>query len=571
MAGTDNMGDGATSFLPRSITELRAGYSAQKCIRDLLAGLTVGVVALPLAMAFAIASGTTPERGLFTAIVAGFLISLLGGSRYQIGGPTGAFVVIIYNVIYRHGYDGLVITTLLAGAMLLIFGLCRIGVLIKYIPYPVTTGFTAGIAVLIFSSQMKDFFGLTMDAVPPEFFDKWAAYLEHVDTLNPTTLCVAGLALACILAVRRFIPRIPAPVVGVAVASLAVWALGLEVETIGSRFGGIPRELPSFAWPTFTFARVRELLPDAMTIALLAGIESLLSCVVADGMTGDKHNSNVELTAQGAANIASVLFGGIPATGAIARTVTNIRSGGQTPVAGMVHAAVLVAFVLFLAPLASFIPLASLAAVLIMVSWDMSELHKFLRLLRAPKSDITVMCLTFVLTVVIDLTVAVYVGVMLASLLFMRRMSEVTAICSCAIDDKPVIQGRETAALTVPEGVQVYEIDGPFFFGVADRFQSVSQALQKQPEVFILRMRKATTVDSTGANALEAFYRTCRRRGTTLLLSGVRPAARNMMERFGTLDLIGRENLFENVDRALEHAVRLLADKHGVAPTAARK
>lgn len=567
MAGTDNMGDSATSFLPRTITELRAGYSTQKFIRDLLAGLTVGVVALPLAMAFAIASGTTPERGLFTAIVAGFLISLLGGSRYQIGGPTGAFVIIIYNVIYRHGYDGLVITTLLAGAMLLIFGLCRIGALIKYIPYPVTTGFTAGIAVLIFSSQMKDFFGLQMEVVPPEFFDKWMAYAEHLGTINTPTLCVAGLALACILATRRFIPRIPAPVVGVAVASLAVWALGLQVETIGSRFGGIPRELPSFVWPTFTFARVRELLPDAMTIALLAGIESLLSCVVADGMTGDKHNSNVELTAQGAANIASVLFGGIPATGAIARTVTNIRSGGQTPVAGMVHAAVLVAFVLFLAPLASFIPLASLAAVLIMVSWDMSELHKFLRLLRAPKSDVVVMCLTFVLTVVIDLTVAVYVGVVLASLLFMRRMSEVTAICSCAIDDKPVIQGRETAELAVPDGVQVYEIDGPFFFGVADRFQSVSQALQKQPEVFILRMRKATTVDSTGANALEAFYRTCHRRGTVLLLSGVRPAARNMMQRFGTLDMIGRENVFENVDRAIEHAVRLLADKHGVAPT----
>ncbi|AAS94762.1 SulP family inorganic anion transporter [Nitratidesulfovibrio vulgaris] len=552
---------GKEPFLPRTLTVLREGYDGGTFFKDLAAGLTVGIVALPLAMAFAIASGTTPERGLFTAIVAGFLISLLGGSRYQIGGPTGAFVIIIFNVIMKHGYDGLVVTTLLAGAMLLVFGLCRFGALIKYIPYPVTTGFTAGIAVLIFSQQVKDFLGLSMQSVPPDFFEKWQAYIHNAATFDPATCGIAFLALGAIILTRKTIPRIPGPVVGVVLASLTVWALGLDVETIGSRFGGIPTELPTFTLPTVTLERVRQLLPDAMTIALLAGIESLLSCVVADGMTGDKHNSNVELAAQGAANIASVMFGGIPATGAIARTVTNIRSGGRTPVAGMIHAAVLVGFILYLAPLASFIPLASLAAVLMVVAWDMSEMHKFLRLLHAPKSDVLVMCLTFALTVVIDLTVAVYVGVMLASLLFMRRMSEVTQICTCLDGEATKVQGRETAELDVPEGVKVYEIDGPFFFGVADRFQNVLAALDRQPEVFILRMRKVSTLDSTAVNALEVFWRKCRSDGTQLLLSGVRETMRTTLRRMGTLSLIGEGNICENIDAALARAGQVLAER----------
>jgi SulP family sulfate permease len=544
-------------FLPRTV-ELLRGYGSGLFIKDFIAGLTVGIVALPLAMAFGIASGVTPDRGLFTAIVAGFLISLLGGSRFQIGGPTGAFVVIIFNVIYKHGYDGLVVTTLIAGVMLLIFGLCRLGTLIKYIPHPVTTGFTTGIGVLIFSSQMKDFLGLTMGTVPPEFFEKWEAYAHNVGTVNPKALTVGVFALTIILLVRRVIPRIPGPVVGVVLASAAVWAFGLDVETIGSKFGGVPNALPSLTIPSVTLAQIRILLPDAMTIALLAGIESLLSCVVADGMTGDKHNSNVELAAQGVANIASVLFGGIPATGAIARTVTNIRSGGQTPVAGMIHAVVLVAFIMFLAPLASYIPLASLAAVLLVVSWDMSEVHKFLRVFRAPKSDSSVMLLTFGLTVVIDLTVAVYVGVLLAAILFMRRMSEVTAITSCELAEMAKAAGKDVKDLVIPDGVRVYEIDGPFFFGVADRFQGVLTFMEQQPRIFILRMRKVSTVDSTGVNALEIFVRRCKARGIHVLLTGVRDRARMVFERMGTEELIGSDNFCENIDAALSRAKLLL-------------
>jgi SulP family sulfate permease len=551
------------SFIPRSFQLYRQGYGSGLFIKDFIAGLTVGIVALPLAMAFGIASGVTPDRGLFTAIVAGFLISFLGGSRFQIGGPTGAFVVIIFNVIYKHGYDGLVVTTLMAGVLLLVFGLCRLGSLIKYIPHPVTTGFTTGIAVLIFSSQMKDFFGLEMDAVPPEFFDKWEAYAHHAASLHPTTLAIGIGALASILVVRRFVPRVPGPVIGVVLASVTVWLFGLDVETIGSRFGGIPSELPSLTFPTVTLEQVRVLLPDAMTIALLAGIESLLSCVVADGMTGDKHNSNVELSAQGVANIASVLFGGIPATGAIARTVTNIRSGGQTPVAGIVHAIVLVAFVLYLAPLASFIPLASLAAVLLVVSWDMSELQKFLRVFKAPKSDSSVMVLTFVLTVVVDLTVAVYVGVLLAAILFMRRMSEVTAITSCELSEMAGATGAGFRDLAIPDGVRVYEIDGPFFFGVADRFQNVLSFLEEQPRVFILRMRKVPAVDSSGVNALETFVRRCKTRGVHVVMSGVRDRARIVFERMGTEDLIGSENICANIDCALLRAKQLLEVEQG--------
>lgn len=545
-------------FIPRTFEVFRHGYGRGLFIKDFIAGLTVGIVALPLAMAFGIASGVTPERGLFTAIVAGFLISFLGGSRFQIGGPTGAFVVIIFNVIHKHGYDGLVVTTLMAGVLLLVFGLCRLGSLIKYIPFPVTTGFTTGIGVLIFSSQMKDFFGLGLNEVPPEFFEKWAMYIQNFSSFDPLTLAIGAGALISILAVRRLAPRVPGPVVGVVLASVAVWSFGLDVETIGSRFGGIPSVLPSLSIPVVTLEQIRVLLPEAMTIALLAGIESLLSCVVADGMTGDKHNSNVELAAQGAANIASVLFGGIPATGAIARTVTNIRSGGQTPVAGIVHAGVLVAFIVYLAPLASFIPLASLAAVLLVVSWDMSELHKFIRVFRAPKSDSAVMLLTFVLTVVVDLTVAVYVGVILAAILFMRRMSEVTAITSCELSEMAGAAGAGFRDLAIPDGVRVYEIDGPFFFGVADRFQNVLSFLEEQPRVFILRMRKVPAIDSSGVNALETFVRRCQARGIHVVMSGVRDRARFVLERMGTEQLIGSENICANIDCALLRAKALL-------------
>ncbi len=548
--------DASSRFIPRSIGALSQGYGATPFIRDLLAGLTVGVVALPLAMAFAIASGTTPDRGLFTAIVAGFLISALGGSRYQVGGPTGAFVVIIFNVIQRHGYDGLVVCTILAGLLLMVLGFCRLGTLIKYIPYPVTTGFTAGIGVLIFSSQMKDFFGLKAGSPPPEFLDKWEFYLQNTDKIDYATLSIALTALVVILAVRKYVPRIPAPVVGVTVASLMAMVLGAGAETIGSRFGGIPDSLPSFAWPHISLAQIRSLLPDALAIAFLAGIESLLSCVVADGMTGDRHNSDMELVAQGAANIASVAFGGIPATGAIARTATSIKSGAFSPMAGIIHALVLLCFILFLSGVASYIVLASLAAVLVVVAWDMSEVHKFVRLFRAPKSDVAVMLLTFGVTIVIDLTVAVLMGVVLAALLFMRRMSETTGILAVenGFGKGPGIYTAEDAG----GDIQAYEIDGPFFFGVADRFRITMNAMQRQPKVFILRLEKVPAVDSTGLFALETFVRQSQGGDTTVLLSGVKPAVLARMRRMGTLDAIGEDNVFADYETALRRAIWLV-------------
>ncbi|MCA1943950.1 MAG: sulfate permease [Desulfovibrio sp.] len=559
------MADDATSgksesFLPKIVHVFKEGYSGKHALQDVFAGLTVGVVALPLAMAFAIASGTTPERGLFTAIVAGFLISALGGSRYQIGGPTGAFVIIVYSIIDRHGYDGLVLCTLMAGALMLLFGAFRMGSLIKYIPYPVTTGFTAGIAVLIFSSQMKDFFGLPMEAVPPDFVEKWSEYFGYVHDINTATLTVSGVGLLTIILIRRFIPRVPAPVVSVFVASMVAYVFSLPVETIGSRFGGVPDTLPSLTFPMVTLERMRDLIPDALTVALLGGIESLLSCVVADGMTGDRHQSNTELMAQGVANIASPLFGGIPATGAIARTVTNIRAGAFSPVAGMLHAVVLAAFILFLAPVASFIPLASLAAVLVVVSWDMSEYHKVLRLLKAPKSDMLVMLLTLLLTVLIDLTVAVNVGVVLAALLFMRRMSETTEIedwghnCCTWKPDLP-----RSEFLELPHELLVYEIDGPFFFGVADRFKSVLHALDTKPKVIVLRMGKVPAIDATADNALEVFAKRCHKDGTRLILAGVRPRALENLKKMGTYRIIGKENIFDNFGEALDRARRVVA------------
>jgi SulP family sulfate permease len=563
---------GRWSFVPKSVTVLAAGYGKDAVIRDLLAGITVGIVALPLAMAFAIASGTTPERGLFTAVVAGFVISAFGGSRYQIGGPTGAFVVIIYNIIAREGYDGLVIATLMAGVLLMVLGFAKIGSLIKFIPYPVTTGFTTGIALLIFSSQIKDFFGLSMGEVPPEFLEKWGAYAEHVGSIDPATLGIGLLTLAIILVLRRFAPKVPGAVAAIVTASAVVALAGLDVETIGTRFGGIPAALPRPSFPAISIQRFRALLPDAVTIALLAGIESLLSAVVADGMTGDRHDSNMELVAEGAANIASVIFGGIPATGAIARTATNIKSGAFSPVAGIVHAAVLLLFVLALAPLASLIPLASLAAVLIVVAWNMSEIEKFVSLLRAPKSDVTVMLLTFLLTLVMDLTVAVQVGVLLAALLFMKRMTDVTRFGAPERVfedgmDGPVGRsgadtGTDTDAIslrTIPRGVEVYEINGPFFFGVADRLKHVLSEIERPPAVFILRMRHVHAIDATGLNALEIFHKMCRRQRIALVLSGVQPQPAKAIAKMGLDEVIGQENIRKNIDDALARANELLA------------
>ena len=418
-----------TPLIPSLFKTIRSGYTPGLLSRDLSAGITVGIVAIPLALAFAIASGLTPERGLYTSIVAGFFMAFFSGSRFPVSGPTGAFVVIIYSIVSRHGYEGLVLTTLMAGILLVIFGFLRLGALVKYIPYPVTTGFTTGIALLIFSSQIKDFFGLPLVDTPPEFFDKWGAYAQNAMDFSPSTLGVAAFTLLVILIVRRKIPKLPAPVVAVFLSTLLVWLFSLPTDTIGSRFGTLPTGFPDFALPQgVTFERIRELFPDALTIALLAGIESLLACVVADSMTGDRHNSNMELISQGIGNVASVFFGGFSATGAIARTATNIRAGAMSSISAIVHSLFLVAVIMWLLPLIELIPLAALASVLVVVAYDMSDLRTVRHIFQGPKSDWSVMLLTFALTVVFDLTVAVYTGVIPASLLFMRRMGELTGL-----------------------------------------------------------------------------------------------------------------------------------------------
>ncbi len=524
-------------FVPKLITALRQGYGVGDLRADLIAGLTVAIVALPLAMALAIASGTTPDKGLVTAIVAGFLISALGGSRYQIGGPTGAFVVVVFNVIAEHGYDGLVLATLMAGVTLVVLGYGRIGTYIKYVPYPVVTGFTAGIAVIIFTSQIKDLLGLTMETVPADFLSKVAAYAEAMPTADAATMAVAFGSLALILVIRRLKPGLPIFLIAVVAGSLAVALAGLPVDTIGSRFGGIPTTLPTPVFPEITWQRLVDLSPAAFTIAFLAGIESLLSAVVADGMTGRKHRSNCELVAQGVANIGSALFGGMPATGAIARTATNVRSGARTPVAGVAHALFLLVFVLALAPLASFVPLASLAAVLVIVAWNMSEVKHVRHLMKAPMGDRVVLLLTFGLTVMVDLTVAIEVGVVLAAMLFMHRMANAVEVQTHThlIDDDEddFTRPRTPDYEPLPEGIEVYQISGPFFFGAAAKLGDVLDKLRRPPRVFILRMRLVPLIDATGGHALQEFLHRCRGHGTRVILSNVQPQPRRVLEELG--------------------------------------
>jgi SulP family sulfate permease len=551
-------------FIPKLATCLREGYTLGHFRHDLVAGITVAVVALPLAMAFAIASGTTPDRGLFTAVVAGSLISALGGSRHQIGGPTGAFVVIVFGVIQQHGYDGLVIATLMAGVMLVLAGLAGLGTVIKYVPYPVVTGFTAGIAIIIFSTQVKDLLGLEFPKTPGNFIETWRMVFAQIGTFKPVTFGVAALALAIIVVLRRYRPGWPIMLIGVAVAAGAAAIFSLPVETIGSRFGGIPRSLPAPAFPDFTFARLVDLFPAAATIAFLAGIESLLSAVIADGMTGRHHRSNGELVAQGVANCASALFGGIPATGAIARTATNIRSGARTPVSGMLHAVFLLVFMLLLAPLASAIPLAALGAVLAVVAWNMSEAREVLHILRAPRSDAVVLLLTLVLTVVVDITVAIGVGVAVASLLLMRRMAQHTSIDNRTVDlmpgDVPDVPNDPTRGFEhdLPAGVVMYRIEGPFFFGVAARLNEVIERIGATPKVLILRVGQVPFIDASGAHALDEFIERCERRGTRLILSRVQAQPRTVLDSMGIAKRLGPDGIAASPDEALATARRLL-------------
>ncbi len=556
-------------FVPKLVTVLREGYRFDAFRADCIAGITVAIVALPLAMALAIASGTTPDKGLLTAAVAGFLISALGGSRFQIGGPTGAFVVVVFNVIDQQGFDGLVIATFMAGIILIVAGFARLGTWIKYIPEPVVTGFTAGIAVIILASQFKDFFGLSLDQVPAAFFDKWPAFWAARDTLSPATLGVALGALALIVILRRYAPRLPGFLIAVALASVVVLAFGLPVETIGTRFGGVSSSIPMPHLPEVTFARLGELLPSAFTIAFLAGVESLLSAVVADGMTGRRHRSNCELVAQGVANAASALVGGIPATGAIARTATNVRTGARSPVAGMIHAVIVLVFMLVLAPVADVIPLASLAAVLVVVAVNMSEMGRFRALLRGPWGDRIVLLLTFGLTVAVDLVVAIEVGVVLAAVLFMHRMTGVVAISSGQaggvieedVDDFATPAGEASRPpLALPRHVVTFHVRGPLFFGVAGHFAEVIDRIDGTPRVLILRMREVPMVDASGASRLKDLLGRCRRQGTVVLVTGLQPQPRKVLTEMAILKEDEHLRVLPDIDAAVAAARSIVGE-----------
>ena len=544
-------------YTPKLITELKH-YSKEKCIDDLFAGITVGVVALPLAMAFAIASGLPPERGLFTAIVAGFLISALGGSTVQIGGPTGAFVVLVSSVVTQFGYSGLALSTVMAGGFLILFGVFRFGGMIKFIPFPVITGFTTGIAVVIFSTQIRDFFGLTMGTVPAEFLGKLNAYSNNFSSINLETTALGIGTIIVIVLLRRLFPKFPAMLIGMLVATAISVFFHLDVETIGSRFGELPRTLPSPTFPEISFSQLSVLIESAFTIALLAAIESLLSATVADGMIGGRHRPNIELIGQGVANIASILFGGMPATGAIARTATNVKSGGKTPVSGMIHAIVLALLLLLFAPFATLIPLAALAGILIVVSYNMSELHHFASILKGPKSDGFVLVLTFVLTVLVDLTVAVEVGVVLAALLFIRRMSEIANVGMITRELRGDDDGKEDPnAITlreVPPGIEVFEVNGPFFFGMIDTFKNALTTIESTPRVLIIRIRNVPAVDATGIHVMRQLYHQCKKDGTLLVFSGVHSQPLIVFERSGFLQEVGSENFLGNIDDALNRA-----------------
>ncbi|MDR2601455.1 MAG: STAS domain-containing protein [Spirochaetaceae bacterium] len=544
-------------------------YSVKYFGKDCVSGFIVGVVALPLAMAFSIASGGTPAQGLWTAIIAGFFVSALGGSRFQIGGPTGAFVIIIFGVIAKHGMSGLIAATVIAGILLCVMGIFGLGTFIKYIPYPVTTGFTTGIGVLIFSGQVKDFLGLRIENSSPEFFTKWFEYIKMINTIDMATVSIGMGTLIIIILVRIFSPRIPGAVAGVFFVTILAYFGNIHIETIATRFGGIPSGIPVPEMPYISWEVVVDVFPSAVTIALLSAIESLLSAVVADSMTGDVHNSNTELIAQGIGNIASGVFGCIPATGAIARTATNIKAGAVSPVSGVMHSVTLVLFVLFFSGAASQIPLACLSAVLMAVSWDMSNMPRFIRIIKtAPKSDISVLITTFVLTVIVDLTFAVEVGVVLAVFLFMRRMIEMGNIKPGNEElIKELAYGRDKTKepgyinLLAKKNIEVYEINGPFFFGVADMLQTTLRKMSRAPEKIILRMRDVPAIDTTGIAALESLLINCKKNKTTLVITEVREQPLKALKNSGFFEAIGKCNVTRTLEDALEPQSSVLENK----------
>ena len=546
---------------PKLFTTLK-NYTSKQFLADLSAGTIVGIVALPLAIAFGIASGVTPEKGLITAIIAGFIISLLGGSRVQIGGPTGAFIVIVYGIVQQYGVNGLIIATIMAGVILVIMGLARFGSVIKFIPHPVVVGFTSGIALLIFSTQIKDFFGLTIENVPSEFFDKWIEYSFNFSTINYYAFGTAALALFIILIFPKITHKIPGSIVALLVTTALVQIFHFPVETIGSKFGELPSALPSPVFPQIDFAIIKNLIGPATTIAILAAIESLLSAVVADGMIGGRHRSNMELVAQGVANIITPLFGGIPATGAIARTATNIKNGGRTPVAGIIHAFVLLLITLFFGQYAKLIPMATLAAVLIVVAYNMSEWRSFIEIFKSPKSDIIVLLTTFGLTVVFDLTIAIQVGMVLAVFLFMRSMAMVTNVGiitrELKDDDEEAVDSNAITNKKVPDEVEVFEINGPFFFGAVSKFRDAMRFIESPPKVLIIRMRNVPAIDGTGIHALEEVYHESIKKGTQLVLSGVHTQPLMALDQSGFLKVIGEQNVLGNIDDSLDRAREIL-------------
>jgi len=544
------------SLIPRSVTCLR-DYSATRFMQDVIAGLTVGLVALPLAMAFGIASGVTPQAGIYTAVVAGFLISALGGSRTQIGGPTGAFVVIVAGIVAKFGVSGLGLVTVMAGFMLIVMGATGLGTAVRFIPRPVVIGFTNGIALLIASTQIKDFLGLQTPPVPSEFLERMAVLSEHLGTIRWQTLAVSLLSLALILIIPRLLPRIPGSIVALFAGTLAVALFHLPVETIGSKFGGIPQGFPAFALPHFRAVHIIPLLPSAFTVAMLAAVESLLSAVVADGMTGDRHNSNMELVAQGIANLVSPLFGGIPATGAIARTATNIRSGARTPIAGMVHALTLLAILLVAAPLARFVPLATLAAVLFVVSYNMGEWREIGSIVKLSAADIAVWITTFALTVFADLTVAVGVGMALAALLYIYRIAETTTVAAVTREYLTEGMAHTLHDKEIPPNTTILRIHGPFLFGTTEKLIEATSDLNALDKIVILRLRNMTAIDATGLHAIEQLARRLHASGRTLLLCGAREQPARFLARADFVDHVGKENIVPHVRAAIERAKQI--------------
>lgn len=553
-------------FKPRLLHCLK-NYNRKTFVADLMAGIIVGIVALPLAIAFGIASGVTPEKGIITAIVAGFVISALGGSKVQIGGPTGAFIIIIYGIIHQYGMEGLTIATLMAGVFLILFGFLHLGTIIKFIPYPIVVGFTSGIAVTIFTTQVKDLFGLNIASVPSDFIEKWICYFNNFSTVDLWSSVIGIVSVVIIMLTPKVSKKIPGSLVAIIVMTVAALFLkqfaGVEsIETIGDRFA-ISNSLPEATVPALSWETIKNLVSPAITIAILGAIESLLSAAVADGVIGDHHNSNTELIAQGVANLASPIFGGIPATGAIARTMTNINNGGRTPIAGIVHAVVLLLIFLFLMPLAKYIPMACLAGVLVVVSYGMSGWRSFLALMKNPKSDVTVLLITFFLTIIFDLTIAIEVGLIIACLLFMRRMSETTDVHVISNEINPDDEDSDMHLgniehLTIPKGVEVYEINGPYFFGAGNRFEEIMATLGDRPQVRIIRMRKVPFVDSTGIHNLTNLCEMSQKEGIQIVLSGVTEKVHSQLNKAGFYDIVGQDNICSHIDIALDRAKEII-------------